>query len=96
VNLEQLIGQTVTLRGIAIDDAACAIVDVDDIQRNVYLVDLASWGDDSGKHVEVTGTLRYQQIGQDALAPQQGQQLAIHGMVGKRYVLEGALWTFIP
>ena len=96
MSLEQLIDRTVTLRGIAVDDAACAIVEVDDLGRNVYLVELASWGDNGGKRVEVTGTLRYRQIGRDA-APVAGagDQLAVHGMVGKRYVLEGATWTLV-
>jgi hypothetical protein len=94
MSIEQLVDRTVTLRGIAADDAACAIVEVDDLQRNVYLVDLASWGDNGGKRVEVTGTLRYRRIGPDA-APGGIDQLAVHGMVGKRYVLEGAKWTLV-
>jgi hypothetical protein len=96
VSLEQLVDQTVTLRGIAVDDAACAMVEVDDVQRNVYLVDLASWGENGGKHVEVTGTLRHRRIGPDATpVPGAGDQLAVHGMVGKRYVLEGAKWSLV-
>jgi hypothetical protein len=98
MSLEQLIDQNVTLRGTAIDDAACAIVEVDDLGRNVYLVELASWGDKNGKRVEVTGTLRYRQIGRDPTPASTGggDRLDVHGMVGKRYVLEGARWTLVP
>ena len=96
MNLEQRVGTKVTLRGVAEDDAACAIVEVDDIGCDVYLVELASWGKDRGKRVEVTGTLRYRQIGREAAAePSPGDQLAVHGMVGKRYVLEGATWKLV-
>lgn len=96
MNLEQRVGTKVTLRGVAEDDAACAIVEVDDLQRNVYIVELASWGKDRGKRVEVTGTLRHRRIGRDAAAePSTDDQLAVHGMVGKRYVLEGATWKLV-
>lgn len=97
MNIEQLVDTRVTLRGTADDDAACAIVEVEDLQRNVYLVELSSWGKDRGKRVEVTGTLRHRRIGREAAAePAAGDQLAVHGMVGKRYVLEGATWKLAP
>lgn len=95
MKLEQLVDTKVTLQGIAEDDAACAIVEIDDVQPNVYLVNLSSWGKHCGKRVEVTGTLRHRRIGAEPATEPVGDQLAVHGMVGKRYVLEGATWKLV-
>ncbi len=89
MELQEHIGKQVTLRGTADDDAAGAVVEVDD--RRVFVAGLSHWDKTvRGQPIEITGTLARRAIGPEPKKTSTG--LVTHGMTGQRFILDGATW----
>lgn len=90
----KLIGQEVTLAGIARDAAEGAMVLLSD-RTPVYVKGLFSWDDAlDRKKVEVTGTLALSGGSDEPLVNDQGEHL--HGSAGDLLVIENATWKAAP
>jgi hypothetical protein len=83
-DVEEHVGERVTVTGEAVDAAAGAVVVLED-GHVVYVGGLESWPDDaSGREVEAAGTL--------VLRPASKQKY-VHKVLGDSYALDGATWT---
>lgn len=84
--------QVVTVRGVAYDARAGAIVELDD-RTPIYIAGLTEWDEAvAGQPVEVTGRLR-QRAARTPAVPPGGPQ--VHGLTSSTYVLEEAQWTVV-
>lgn len=84
--------QVVTLRGVAYDARAGAIVELED-RTPIYIAGLTEWDQTiQGKPIEVTGRLRAR-APRAPKVPPGGPQ--VHGLVSATYVLEEAQWTVV-
>lgn len=91
MDLQDSIGSKVTLRGTADDDAAGAVIAVEDTGKRVFVAGLSHWDKTvRGKAIEVTGTLDRRSIGPEPKVTSTG--LVTHGMTGQRFILDGATW----
>ncbi len=91
--LDELVDQTVTLRGVAHEAALGAVVVLDG-GGVVYFDGRADWpGPVSGKTIDVTGVLRRRKLAPD---PVVGANSGIsHGVAGESWVFEDATWTAV-
>jgi hypothetical protein len=91
MDLQDSVGTQVTLRGTADDDAAGAVIAVEDSGKRVFIAGLSHWDKAvRGKPVEVTGKLDRRAIGPAPKVTSTG--LVTHGMTGQRFILDGATW----
>ena len=85
------VGETVTIRGIAYDARAGAIVELTD-RTPIYISGLVEWkGDYEGKFIEVTGLLKERPSRVPSIRPG-GEQ--VHGL-GATYALDNASWKLV-
>ena len=88
---EEHLGETVTLRGLACDARAGAILLLPD-ETPVYVIGLFSWDEGiTGNEVEVTGQFEKKPSRVPRVPPGEEQS---HG-VGERFVVRDASWTVV-
>jgi hypothetical protein len=84
IDVEQHVGERVTLKGEAVDGAAGAVVVLED-GHVIYVNGLQSWPDDvAGREVEAAGTL--------VLRPSSKRRY-VHKVLGDSYALESPTWA---
>lgn len=89
MSLEDKVGKTVTIQGVARNAMAGAVVLTDD-RTPVYVAGLDRWDRTTdGKQVKATGTLR--KHGGDDVVDGSGNYSS--GVPGDRFVLEQPTWT---
>jgi hypothetical protein len=88
--LDQLLGEAVTLSGCARDAMMGAVVLTED-RTPIYLAGMREWNEDiEGEDVEVKGVLQRRSLAPDPVVDEQGNHS--HGVEGTNYVLDGASW----
>lgn len=88
--LDQLLGEAVTLSGCARDAMMGAIVLTED-RTPIYLAGMREWSEDvEGEDVEVKGVLQRRSLAPDPAVDEQGNHS--HGAEGSNYVLDGVSW----
>jgi hypothetical protein len=89
-NPKQLVGQSITLAGLAENAHQGALVTLSD-GCEVYIVGLRRWDKAVlGKRVSVTGRLQRDKLAPDPEVNAQGE--VSHGMFGSSLILEEATW----
>ncbi|GAB1691138.1 hypothetical protein [Krasilnikovia sp. M28-CT-15] len=92
MTIDHLVGRRVTLRGIAGDAAAGAVVLVGE-GLPVYIESRSGWGTLAGATIEITGELDRTEIAPLHSAP---GQPASHGAPGRQYVLRNSTPPRLP
>jgi hypothetical protein len=92
LDLSRHLGETVTLRGIAHDARAGAILEMADATP-IYVAGLGSWERAcSGKEVEVTGVLRVRPSPLSEAGP---SGMPSHGLSDDTFVIDHASWKLV-
>lgn len=91
MDLHASIGTRVTLRGTADDEAAGAVIVLEDGESTVFVAGLSHWDKTvRGQPIEVSGTLARRALGPAPRTSSTG--LVSHGMAGQRFILDGPSW----
>lgn len=92
MELDEMLGKRVTLRGTAYDAHAGAVLMLPD-GITVYVSGLSAWDEQLyGREVELTGVLNREQLGPEPTVTEDGHT---HGMVGRPLVLREASWQAV-
>jgi hypothetical protein len=90
MDLEQLLGQEVTLHGTAMDAHAGGVLELDD-GAVVFVADVQYWDDDvAGRRLVLSGVLAREALGPEPEVGADG--VPTHGMSGQAYVVRDATW----
>ena len=90
-NPKHLVGQNVTLIGVAYDAHSGAMLLLSD-ETPVFISGLDCWDDEwDRKTLKVSGTLRNKELAPDPEVNEDGE--VSHGMFGNSLILDGATWT---